>query len=40
VTADKIPVVIEQLRAHGMIALSETQDLTLDVSKEILGRAM
>ena len=40
VTADKIPVVIEQLRAHGMTALSETQDLTLDVSQEILGRAM
>jgi len=40
VTADKIPVVIEHLRAHGMTALSETQDLTLDVSQEILGRAM
>ena len=40
VTADKIPVVIEQLRSHGMTALSETQDLTLDVSQEILGRAM
>ena len=40
VTADKITVVIEQLRAHGMTALSETQDLTLAVSQEILGRAM
>jgi NADP-dependent alcohol dehydrogenase len=40
VTADKIPVVIEHLRVHGMTALSETQDLTLDVSQEILGRAM
>ncbi len=40
VTADKIPVVIEHLRAHGMTTLSETQDLTLDVSQEILVRAM
>jgi NADP-dependent alcohol dehydrogenase len=40
IAADKIPVVIEHLRAHGMTALSETQDLTLDVSQEILGRAM
>ena len=40
VTADKIPVVIEQLKAHGMTALSETQDLTLDISQKILERAM
>jgi NADP-dependent alcohol dehydrogenase len=40
VTADKIPVVIEQLKAHGMTALSETQDITLDISQKILERAM
>jgi NADP-dependent alcohol dehydrogenase len=40
VNADKIPVVIEQLKTHGMTALSETHDITLDVSKEILERAM
>lgn len=39
VTADKIPVIIEQLQAHGLIALSETQDVTLDVSQKILERA-
>jgi NADP-dependent alcohol dehydrogenase len=37
---DKIPVIVEQLKAHGMTALSETQDLTLDVSRKILERAM
>jgi NADP-dependent alcohol dehydrogenase len=40
VTADKIPAVIEQLEAHGMKALSETQDLTLDISQVILEKAM
>lgn len=40
ITADKIPVVIEQLKAHGLTALSETQDLTLDVSQKILERAL
>jgi len=40
VGADKIPVVIEQLKAHGMIALSETQDLTLDISQKILEGAV
>jgi NADP-dependent alcohol dehydrogenase len=40
VTADKIPVVIEQLKDHGMTALSETQDLTLDISQKILEQAM
>ncbi|SEM79617.1 NADP-dependent alcohol dehydrogenase [Syntrophus gentianae] len=38
--ADKIPVIIEQLKAHGMTALSETQDLTLDISRKILERAL
>lgn len=40
VGAEKISVVIEQLKAHGMIALSETQDLTLDISQKILEKAL
>jgi NADP-dependent alcohol dehydrogenase len=40
VTIDNIPAIVEQLRAHGWTALSETQDLTLDVSKAILEKAM
>jgi NADP-dependent alcohol dehydrogenase len=39
VTADKIPTVIEQLKAHGLTALSETQDITLEVSQKILEKA-
>lgn len=38
--ADKIPVIVEKLKAHGWTALSETQDLTLDISKKILERAV
>ncbi|WP_051788777.1 iron-containing alcohol dehydrogenase [Pelosinus sp. UFO1] len=37
---DQIPVIIEQLKAHGMTALSETQDLSLDVSRKILENAL
>ncbi len=40
VTADKIQLVIEQLKAHGLTALSETQDLTLDVTQKILEKAL
>ncbi|WP_028402324.1 iron-containing alcohol dehydrogenase [Ectobacillus panaciterrae] len=40
VEADKIPVVIEQLKAHGITALSETGDITLDISQKILENAM
>lgn len=40
VTADKIPAVVEQLKAHGMTALSETQDITLEVSRKILENAL
>ncbi len=40
VKADKIPAVIEQLKAHGMTKLSETGDLTPDISKKILEKAM
>jgi NADP-dependent alcohol dehydrogenase len=40
VGADKIPVIVEQLKAHGMTSLSETGDLTLDISQRILEGAM
>jgi len=40
VGADKISAVIEQLEVHGMTALSETQDITLDVSRKILEKAL
>jgi len=39
VTADQIPAVVEQLKAHGMVALSETQDITPEVSQKILELA-
>jgi NADP-dependent alcohol dehydrogenase len=38
--ADKIPAVIEQLKGHGMTALSETRDVSLDISQKILERAI
>lgn len=40
VNADKIPVIVEQLKAHGLTALSETRDITLDISQQVLERAM
>ena len=40
VTADKIPSVIEKLKAHGLVALSETRDVTPEISQEILEKAM
>ncbi len=40
VTADKIPVIVEQLKSHGLTALSETKDLTLEISLQILEAAM
>jgi NADP-dependent alcohol dehydrogenase len=40
VGADNIPAIVEQLKAHGLTALSETRDLTLDISKKILERAV
>jgi NADP-dependent alcohol dehydrogenase len=40
VKSDKISVVVEQLKAHGLTALSETQDLTLEISQKILEKAM
>lgn len=38
--ADKIPAIIEQLHAHGMTALSESHDITLDESRKILESAL
>lgn len=40
ITADKIPAIIEQLRAHGMTAISETGNLTLDITQNILEKAL
>jgi NADP-dependent alcohol dehydrogenase len=40
VTEDQIPVVIEQLKAHGLTALSETGSITLEVSQKILEKAL
>ena len=40
VTADKIDMIVEQLGDHGLTALSETGDLTLDVSRAILVKAL
>lgn len=40
VRADQIPAVIEQLKVHGMTALSETQDITSDISQKILEGAL
>ncbi|MBI5726875.1 MAG: iron-containing alcohol dehydrogenase [Ignavibacteriales bacterium] len=39
VSKDKIPVIVEQLKAHGLTALSETQDLSLEISQKILETA-
>jgi len=39
VTADQIPVVVEQLKTHGLVALSETRDITLEISQKILEEA-
>lgn len=38
--ADQIPVIVKQLKAHKMTALSETSDITPDVSQKILEAAM
>ena len=39
VTKDKIGEVVEQLKAHGMTSLSETQDITPEISQRILETA-
>lgn len=38
-TKEQLPEIVEQLKAHGMTALSETGAITLDVSLKILERA-
>ncbi|MEN8119525.1 MAG: iron-containing alcohol dehydrogenase [Bacteroidota bacterium] len=40
ITADGIDEVIDALKKHGRTALSETKDLTLEISREILENAM
>ncbi len=40
VTHDKIDEVVNALERHGLTALSETGDLTLDISRQILEDAM
>ncbi len=40
VTSDRIDDVIDSLEKHGLTALSETQDLTLEISRNILENAM
>ena len=40
VSADKIPALVEQLKAHGMTALSETGAITPEISQKILENAL
>jgi len=40
ITADKIDLVMENLKVHGHTNLSETGDLTLDISRKILETAL
>jgi NADP-dependent alcohol dehydrogenase len=40
IKADQIDSIIDNLKEHGLIALSETRDITLEVSREILTRAL
>ncbi len=40
VTADSIPLIVEQLKKNGLTALSETGDLNLDISREILEKSL
>jgi len=37
---DKFPEVIENLKSHGLTAISETGDITLDISQKILETAL
>ena len=39
ITADKIPELVNKLKEHGMTALSETRDITPEVSQRILENA-
>lgn len=40
IKSESIPEIIEQLKAHNMTALSETQDISMDISRIILENAM
>lgn len=40
ISADKIDDIVDALEKHGMTALSETKDLTLEISREILENAL
>ena len=40
ITADRIDDVIDALEKHGLTALSETRDLTLEISRKILENAL
>jgi len=40
ITSDKIDNIIVALEKHGLTALSETRDLTPDISRKILENAM
>jgi len=40
VSSSDIDTIVSQLEKHGMTALSESQDLTLDISREILTQAL
>ena len=40
VTADGIDKVVDALKKHGLTALSETRDLNLEISREILENAL
>lgn len=40
ITADKIPAVVESLKEHGLTALSEKRNITLEVSQRILENAL
>lgn len=39
ISKDKIPVIVDQLKEHGLTALSETADITLEISRQILEEA-
>jgi len=39
VSKDKLPIIVENLKTHGMVALSETRDLTPEISEQILESA-
>lgn len=36
---EEMEVILDQLKAHGMNKLGERQDVTLDVSREILRKS-